>query len=218
MNKKIWILFLALVSCYSSFAFESDSLLLRESAWPKYKPSAHDSWYQYGFRLGFNFPLNRDYSKEDQLTKLFSGEFGVYFRAGKYVYGEIGMGYMFHKGTYYTEMDTNSSVVYSGKNIVETRYLQIPIKAVGYIPFKKNFAFQPSIGIIYQPLIQVAKNNIGYTRDNITRHQFLFTGGVGFKLYFVTIDISYRQMLRNFFSDKPSNKPKYLNLQIGFQF
>ena len=55
-------------------------------------------WYQYGFKVGTSFPVERQYSLDgDYLCGLRNADFGIFFRAGKYVYGEIGFGYVFYK-------------------------------------------------------------------------------------------------------------------------
>jgi hypothetical protein len=53
------------------------------------------NWYQFGFRVSTQVPLVRAYSNEDYLENLRTPHFGAYFRAGKYVYGEIGIGYQY---------------------------------------------------------------------------------------------------------------------------
>ena len=50
------------------------------------------NWYQLGFRVSTQIPLVRAYSYEDYLSNVRTPHFGLYFRAGKYVYGEIGLG------------------------------------------------------------------------------------------------------------------------------
>ena len=53
--------------------------------------SAQDHWYQYGFKIGTSFPITREYSNAgDYLSGFRSANFGVFFRAGKYVFGEVG--------------------------------------------------------------------------------------------------------------------------------
>lgn len=169
------------------------------------------SWLQYGFRLGFNIALELKYSETDKLDKSLSAEFGAYARFGKIVYGEIGFGYMFQKGTF-------ESQLLSATERVETRYLQIPLKAVAFLPINKKIAFTPNVGLIYQPLIHVTKNGLDYNKSSIRNNSFAFVGGVGMKIHFITIDVAYRKNLTTFFKDRGSAKPSFFSIMIGFQF
>lgn len=171
------------------------------------------SWLQYGFKIGANLGITSQYSETDKLKKLISAEFGAYARFGKHVYGEIGFGYTFHKGTY--ECPEMPAIESSER--VESRFLQIPVKAVGHIVLGKKIALQPNLGILYQPLIQVTKNEINYNKNTISRHQLLWTAGLGVKIHFVTVDLAYKKNFTPFFSQKKSAKPDYFNIQLGFQ-
>ena len=219
MKKTTVLLFYLLVALYS-FAEDSDSLrskmqtedLSSVQITTKDKPSL----IQWGFRVGTNFALTKDLSINDYMDKLVSGEFGAFIRVGRYIYAESGIGYMFNKGTF--EMDIDTLSVNGAREVIEARYLQIPIKLVGYIPIVSKIAIQPHVGIIYQPLIKVTDNDFNYTMNNLQKNQFLATAGLGVKLFFVTIDLSYRQSLQTFFSDRDSKKPAFINLMVGFQF
>lgn len=182
------------------------------------KPSSYKNswsevnWYQYGFRVGLNFSLNSEYSATDQLDKMLSAEFQGFVRFGKIIYAEIGLGYMFQKGTYEVPFGDNLT-----EERIETRYLQIPLKAVAYLPLSQKVAFTPNLGVIYQPLIQVTKNTIGYSKDNISKNPLLFTAGIGLKIHFVTVDVAYQKSFTSFFSDRTSTKPDFINVKLGFQ-
>ena len=218
--KKATVLLFCLLAMLYSFAGNSDSLhskmqiedFCSSQMITKDKPSL----IQWGFRVGTNFTLTKDLSANDYMDKLVSGEFGTFIRVGRYVYGEVGIGYMFNKGTFEIDMDTLS--VNGAREIIEAQYLQVPIKLVGYIPIVPKIAIQPHVGIIYQPLIKVTDNDFNYTMNNLQKNQFLTTAGLGVKLFFVTIDLSYRQSLQTFFSDRDSKKPAFINLMVGFQF
>jgi hypothetical protein len=218
--KRTTVLLLCLLILLYSFAGNSDSLrskmqiedLCSVQMMTKDKPSL----IQWGFRVGTNFALTKDLSVNDYMDKLVSGEFGAFIRVGRYVYAEVGIGYMFNKGTF--EMDIDTLSVSGAKEVIEARYLQVPIKLVGYIPIVSKIAIQPHVGVIYQPLIKVTDNNFNYTMNNLQKNQFLATAGLGVKLFFVTVDISYRQSLQTFFSDRDSKKPAFINLMVGFQF
>jgi len=174
------------------------------------------NWYQFGFKVSTNLPANRTYSDMgDYLESLVSADFGGFFRAGKYVCGEIGLGYTFYKGTYSCDNATSS---YDNET-VETRYLQLPIKVVGYVPLGQGqSALLPYVGIIYQPLIKVTDNEIDFSKTTIEKNMTLFTAGLDLKLGFIVLGANYRYSFQNFFQNKGGEKPQYVNLCVGFQF
>lgn len=167
----------------------------------------------YGFKIGYNLPFQKQYSFSDTLTNSISAEFGAFFRAGKYVYGEIGFNYMFHKTTFNTFMDGAPIDAFA-----ELRYLQIPIKALAYLPVGDEVAFMPNVGIIYQPLVALKNNDSFYNKSTIQTHQFVFTAGLGFRFHFFSLELNYRHLLRDFYVNKPGKHPNFLNLVLGFQF
>lgn len=176
------------------------------------------SYYlQYGFKLGTDIMVStKQLSVYDNLNQFYSGMFGFYVRGGyKYIFGELGFNYIFYKGRY--EVTMNNGILLP-EETVESRYFQIPLKVVGYIPIKDNFAFTPNVGIIYKPLIHVTKNDILYSKNNLQAHQFLFTAGVGFKIKFVTMDVAYCKDLKPYYQDKSSEKPSYINVSLGIMF
>jgi len=168
----------------------------------------------FGFRVGYNFPIERLYSNTDKLERLFSAEFGGFVHLGKIIYAEIGFGYGFHKGHYHSMVLGNPIK----RDVVEIRYLQIPVKTVGYIPAAKKFTIIPAVGILYQPVLQVSNNYIGYSANNITQHQLLWTVSLAMKLYFVYTEIAYKDSITPFFSNKKSAKPNFLTVSLGFAF
>lgn len=206
----VMLLFLA----NQSFGAPKDSTLLYNFPGELSSQKSSISWLQLGFRVGYNFSLLDKYAPTDEMTKLFSGEFGAFVRLGKFVYFETGIGYFFHKGHYASTYITPPL----SNEVVETRFLQIPLKAVGCIGLKNKFAFFPAAGVLYQPLIQVSKNYISYSKDNISPHQFLFSASIGVRISFFYAEIGYRKSLTPFFSDRKSNKPSYLSLMLGFMF
>lgn len=177
---------------------------------------SQDNWYQFGFKVSTNIPANRNYSNVgDYLESLVSADFGGFFRAGKYVCGEIGLGYTFYKGTYSCD---NATTSYNNEK-VETRYLQLPIKVVGYVPLGQGqSAILPYVGIIYQPLIQVTDNEIDFSKTTIEKNMTLFTAGLDLKFGFIVLGANYRYSFQNFFKNKEGKKPQYVNFCVGFQF
>lgn len=174
------------------------------------------NWYQFGFKIGANLPANRNYSAGDYLQGLGSADFEAFFRAGKWVYGEVGIGYTFLKGTY-SRQDANGTLIYENE-LVETRYLQIPVKLVCYLPLGKTFALLPHAGIIYQPLLHVTDNEINFSKSTIDRNMTLLSAGLDIKIGFIVFGASYRYSCMNFFRNKDGKKPQFVNICAGFQF
>lgn len=174
-------------------------------------------WYQVGFKIGANMPVVRDYSIDgDYLQGLGSADFNAFFRAGKYIYGEVGLGYTFLKGTY-SKSDASGTPQYENE-LVETRYLQIPVKIVGYLPLGKTLALMPHVGIIYQPLLHVTDNEINFSKTTIDKNMTLLTTGLDLKIGFIVFGANYRYSFRNFFKDKDGKTPQFVNICAGFQF
>lgn len=171
------------------------------------------NWYQVGFKISTSFPTNRDYSTEgDYLSGLMNADFGVFFRAGKYVYGEVGMGYAFFKGDF-----TNELLGYQDVR-VETRHLQIPIKVVGNVDMGRVSSFLPYVGIIYQPILKVTSNEINFNKNTLQKNMTLLTAGFDFKFGPIVLGVNYRYGLMNFFQNKEGKHPQYVNICAGFQF
>ena len=172
------------------------------------------NWYQIGVRVSTQIPLVRAYSYEDYLSNVRTPHFGAYFRAGKYVYGEIGIGYQYFKGRYYVNLHNGESM----EDLVETRYLVIPIKAVGDVEISKKIAFMPQVGILYQPLLKVTENTLGYSKENIESQWVLFTAGFDFRFGFITIGADYRYSFQHFFRNKDGRKPQFAGITVGAIF
>ena len=172
------------------------------------------NWYQIGFRVSTQIPLVRAYSYEDYLSNLRTPHFGVYFRAGKYVYGEIGLGYQYFKGRFEVNLHNGETI----NDLVETRYLVIPIKAVGDVPITKKISFMPQVGILYQPLLKVTENILGYDKTNIESQWVLFTTGFDFRFGFLTIGADYRLSLQHYFRNKDGRLPQYAGITVGVIF
>ena len=178
-----------------------------------------ENYLHIGFRLGTDFVIsNRQLSNFDKLESVFSGTFGFFARGGyQYVFGELGLQYMFFKGHY--EAYTLDSV-FMGRETVESRYLQIPLRVLGYFPVgqRKIVALMPHIGIMYQPLIHVTNNDIKYSKHNLMQHQFLYQAGFGCRIKFFTVEVAYKRAIRPFFQDRTSVKQSFINVMVGFQF
>ena len=178
-----------------------------------------ENYLHLGFRLGTDFVIsNRQLSDFDKLESVFSGTFGFFARGGyQYVFGELGFQYMFFKGHYHAfTLDS----IPMGSETVESRYLQIPFRVLGYFPVgqRKIVALMPHIGIMYQPLIHVSKNDIKYSKNNLMQHQFLYQAGFGVRIKFLTVEVAWKRAIRPYFQDRTSVKQSYINLMIGFQF
>ena len=103
-------------------------------------------------------------------------------------------------------------------SMIETRYLQIPIRGRYEYAIQKNHKIHGIAGMIYQQLISISENNIGYNKKVVTKSPFLFTFGVGYTYQFLSFEINYRYFLRNFDIDDTKNKQKQLNFAMYLMF
>ncbi|MDL2312217.1 hypothetical protein LJC68_05015 [Bacteroidales bacterium OttesenSCG-928-B11] len=175
----------------------------------------NESLYRAGFRIGCNIPLTHQFSENRTSTRMFSPDFAGYFRVGKLVFGEIGIGYTFQKNRF--AIDQGTGVYDKYDEIVEMRFLQIPLRAVGEFELGEFFSLQPSVGFIYQPLLHVNDNVLGYSKKNLTNHYFVLTAGVGFSVYFFSFELSYRHFLQNWVPKSDVKRQSTLHLSLGFQ-
>ena len=173
-----------------------------------------ENWYQLGFKIGTQFPIVHDYSDVDYLTGTRTVHFGGYFRAGKYVYGEIGFGYQYFKNRFKVTLPDGSVI----DDLVENRYLVIPIKAVGDVRITKKISFMPHVGISYQPLLKVTENILGYSKENIEKHWVLLTTGFDMRFGFITLGVDYRYSFQHFFKNKEGKHPQYIGISAGVIF
>ena len=171
-------------------------------------------WYQIGFRAGSQFPLNREYTASDHLSTLRTVHFGGYFRAGKYVYGEIGLGYQYFKNRFEVTEPTGVQ----NTDLVENRYLVIPIRAVGDVQITKKISFMPQVGILYQPLLKVTANTLGYTKQTFEPHWALLTTGFDFRFGFITLGVDYRYSFQHYFRNQEGQRPQYIGINAGVLF
>jgi hypothetical protein len=164
----------------------------------------NDSFFKYGFKLGYNIPMESDYS--NILGKrTMSGEVGFWGRVGNQYAGEMGLEIYFNKRYFSGDNPSLSSMI-------ETRYLQVPLRFRVEFPTFKEQKIHGAIGIIWQQLLQVSENNVGYSKKNVLKSPFVFTVGIGYSYKFITFELNYRHFLRNFDLDNTKNKQKYLNL------
>ena len=147
-----------------------------------------EKWYQIGFKIGTQFPIVHNYSDVDYLTGTRTVHFSGYFRAGKYVYGEIGFGYQYFKNRFKVTLPNDSIT----DDLVENRYLVIPVKVVGDVRITKKISFMPQVGISYQPLLKVTENELGYSKENIEKNWVLLTAGFDMRLGYITLGVDYR--------------------------
>ena len=173
-----------------------------------------ENWYQLGFKIGTQFPIVHDYSDVDYLTGTRTVHFGGYFRAGKYVYGEIGLGYQYFKNRFKVTLPDGSVI----DDLVENRYLVIPIKAVGDVRITKKISFMPHVGISYQPLLKVTENILGYSKENIEKHWVLLTTGFDMRFGFITLGVDYHYSFQHFFKNKEGKHPQYIGISAGVIF
>jgi len=170
----------------------------------------NESIFKYGFKAGGNVPLEADFTMIPGMRSL-SAEIGFFGRVGGKVSGEIGLEFYLNKRYFLN----NSPYLTS---MIETRYLQIPIRGRYEYSIQKNHNIHAAAGVIYQQLISISENNIGYNKKMITKSPFLITFGVGYTYQFLSFEINYRHFLRNFDIDDTKNKQKQLNFAMYLMF
>ena len=172
------------------------------------------NWYQIGLRVSTQIPLVREYSDVDYLSTLRTPHVGVYFRAGKYVYGEVGIGYQYFRSRFDVTQPDGTEV----SDMIQTHYLVLPFKAVGEVPITKKIAFLPYVGVLYQPLLMVSYIILGYDKTNIENQWALLTAGFDFRLGFITLGVDYRYSFQHYFLNKEGKKPQYIGITAGVIF
>ena len=176
----------------------------------------NNSLWRFGFRVGANVPFSKQITIDYKAKSLLSVEFGGFARFGKHVFGELGLGYTFQKNKIDARLDPNSD--WDFMETVEFRYLQIPILLVGEINIGKKVSILPHVGVIYQPLLKVTDNVLDLKKQDFVKHPFLFSGGLGLKVHYVTLTLSYRHAFRPYLLNSSAAKPSYLNISVGFQY
>ena len=72
--------------------------------------------------------------------------------------------------------------------------------------------------MLYQPLLKVSENVLGYDKTNIENHWALLTAGFDFRLGFITLGVDYRYSFQNYFTNKEGRKPQYIGISLGVIF
>lgn len=175
-----------------------------------------EDFLQYGIHIGTDINLASKWvSERDHQKRHLSAMFGGYIRGGyKFIFAETGLEYTFHKCFYETWTPEGQP---SGSETVESRYLQVPLKVVGIIKAGNICSFLPYAGIIYKPLIHCSKNDIGYGKATLTRHQCQVTAGLDFRIKFILVGVGYKYNLMPFFSDRKSVRQQFLAITVGVQ-
>ncbi len=182
--------------------------------WVSAMAAGAQNWYQLGLKFSTQVPLVRAYSDVDYLSTLRTPHIGFYFRAGKYVYGEVGIGYQYFRSRFETTLPDGEK----RNDMVFTHYLVIPVKAVGNVQISKSVAFLPFAGILYQPLLKVSENTLFYNKETIENQWCLFTAGFDFRFGFLTLGVDYRYSFQNYFQHKSGKKPQFIGLSAGVIF
>ena len=221
MKKVFFIITILWCTYYNLCAEEIDSLkiiphIAQSVPLALSSPKENNSLFRFGLRIGCNLPFSKNIGEDLTASKILSAEFSGFVKIGKYVFADIGLGYAFQKNRFAIISDSTDYGQFD--DIMEFRYLQIPIRVTGDIPLGKKVSFQPHAGIIYQPLIQVTSNVLGLNKGSMNKHPFLFTGGIGIKVYFVTLDLSYRYFFQTYLKNSHIKKPSCFNITIGFQY
>ena len=201
-------------------ATDRDSVQFRNAQLPAIFLSSEKGdladYLQYGVRIGTDINLSSKWISDlDYQKRHLSAQFGFYVRGGyKFIFAETGLEYTFHKCFFETWTPDELPI---GSETVESRYMQIPLKAVGLIKAGKACALLPYVGIVYKPLIHCSMNDINYGKNTLTRHQCQFTTGLEVRIKFITIGAEYRYNLMPFFSDRKSIRQQFLTFNIGVQ-
>jgi hypothetical protein len=175
-------------------------------------------WRQFGLKIETNFTLERNYANDGTtLDGLVNPDAYLFFRGGKFIYGEIGFGYNFFKGDF-SRLNPDG-ITYAFQNeTVKLHSLMIPIKLMGYIPLGKVVAIEPYVGVIYQPLISISNNSIDFSKKTLEQNMLFANAGLDFKFGPIVIGASYKYGLNTFFASKEGKKPQFVNVCVGFQF
>lgn len=175
-----------------------------------------EDFLQYGIHIGTDINLTTKWlSERDHIKTHLGAMFGAYVRGGyKFIFAETGLEYTFHKCHYET---WNAEGLRTGAETVESRYLQVPVKVVGLVKAGNICALLPNAGIVYKPLIHCSKNDIGYGKATLTRHQCQVTAGLDVRIKFIVVGVGYRYNLLPAFSDRKSIRQQFLAITLGVQ-
>ena len=174
-------------------------------------------WRQFGLKVETNFTLERNYANDGTtLDGLINPDGYIFFRGGKFIYGEIGFGYSFFKGDF-SRKNPDGSYVFHNET-VKLHSLMIPVKLMGYIPLGRVVAIEPYACIIYQPLVSVSNNTIDFSKKTLEQNMLFANAGLDFKFGPIIIGANYKYGVRTFFTNKEGKKPQFINLCVGFQF
>lgn len=194
--KKLLAIFLLTVLCTTAFA---------------------QKWRQFGLKIETNFTLERNYANDGTtLDGLINPDAYIFFRGGKFIYGEIGFGYSFFKGDF-SRKNPDGNYVFHNET-VKLHSLMIPVKLMGYIPLGKVVAIEPYAGIIYQPIISISDNTIDFSKKTLEQNMLFANAGLDFKFGPIIIGANYKYGLYTFFTNKEGKKPQFVNICVGFQF
>ncbi len=166
--------------------------------------------FHYGFKIGYNLALERDYSSIPG-NRTRTGSFGLWAEYGEPFFVQTGVQFFIQK-RYFLNDTTHLA------GMLETLYLQIPFGGGFNIPLNKQHALRLKAGGVYQQLLKVSINNVGYSMGNITKSHFNLFCGVGYRYHFVTLELNYLHFLRNFDTISPKSKEKYLEMALLFSF
>lgn len=218
-NKRTLIIALLAFLLLPCTAADHDSLVMHSARTQTAAASDEGSledFLQYGIHIGTDINLTSKWLSEyDHIKTHLGAMFGAYVRGGyKFIFAETGLEYTFHKCHYET---WNTEGLRTGAETVESRYLQVPVKVVGLVKAGNICAFLPYAGIVYKPLIHCSKNDIGYGKATLTRHQCQVTAGLDFRIKFVMVGVGYRYNLLPAFSDRKSIRQQFLSITLGVQ-
>ncbi len=181
-------------------------------------PSYGQKWHQFGIKIGTNFTIQREYTTDGvNLDGLINPDAYLFFRGGKFIYGEIGVGYDYFKGSFSKKAPDGLSYLYKDETIL-IHSIMVPVKLVGYIPLGNVCAIELYAGVIYQPIIKVSDNNLDFSKKTLSQNTTYLNTGLDLKFGPILIGASYKYGFQTFFNNQPGKKPQFVNVSVGFEF
>lgn len=144
----------------------------------------------FGLDFGFDIPLHqKSYGSQFSIDQSLNFEIGAFVRAGKGLYGQVGLYYYINK-----LQVTNTST--GGSSPVELGQLCVPALLVYGIPWGKSNMFTLKAGVEYRGIVRLTENKIAFGKDQLRIHNMDITGGIGVEIKNVSINAYYRKSIK----------------------
>ncbi len=143
-----------------------------------------------GLDFGFDIPLHqKSYGTQYNIDQSLNFEIGAYARAGKRIYGQIGLYYYINK--------LQVTRLYTGDaSPVELGQLCVPALLVCGIPWGKNNMFTLKAGAEYRGIVRLTDNKIAFNKEQLRIHNLDITGGIGVEIKNISINACYRKSIK----------------------